>query len=629
MTTVSISNAAPTASADRFVVWPRRRSTSIALGGLLLVQTAAFLVVTQPSFFFLDDYLYFKLAEERPFIIGLLTPVLGVYPAPGDRLLSYVLQQLTPLNFTVARLILLTFLAGTTVILWQLVRMFARSDRWWTVALLIPFALSLTLVVPVAWWSAGLPIIPALFFTVVAMLAWLRSYTDARVWPWVAVAVIAVAAAGAFYVKFLLIPVYLLFFRLVILPPLLGLGGGVRDLWRERGRWIALAIPPAAFLAVWILSGIAGRSAAGGSRPYLAFFATAWFRVFAPAAFLNGRLNGPVSSFASWAVVVGAQLLFLAVVVATWIRSRLAIRAWSLFLFVFFLNAGVVGTDRLPAFGVQIAYALRYYPEIALFLPLTLALCLREGEERRPDLAWERTRLGQAAIGLIAATYLVSLGVWAPGVVSDYQGVAAKAWYQNLRHDLEAVTADGTVPHILDSKTPDFVMEAWMAPVDHVSTVLSLAGIPAVYNRLSPRTYLVRGDGHLALADFQPTSSLVSGMTLAPGVRIFGEAPPESGATCVDGGGSLQYRPDRILADRHLAIGLHYARPSRRPILLHVRTSDANEVSRVLELKPFQNLAELVDLEPSSIRGFQLRVSSGDRVCIQRLDIGSLEPRGD
>jgi hypothetical protein len=62
---------------------------------------------------------------------------------------------------------------------------------------------------------------------------------------------------------------------------------------------------------------------------------------------------------------------------------------------------------------------------------------------------------------------------------------------------------------------------------------------------------------------------------------------------------------------------------------LYVRTGDANEVSRVLELKPFQNLAELVDLEPSSIRGFQLRVPSGDRVCIQRLDIGSLKPRGD
>jgi hypothetical protein len=191
------------------------------------------------------------------------------------------------------------------------------------------------------------------------------------------------------------------------------------------------------------------------------------------------------------------------------------------------------------------------------------------------------------------------------------------------------VMADGTVPWIVDSRTPDFVMEPWMAPVDHVSTVLSLVPIPAVYNRLSQRTYLVRGDGHLALADFRPTSSLLAGATLAPGVHISGEGGDGSTSTCLDGGGSLRYRPDRILAARRLAVGLHYSQPSRRPISLHVHTGDSNDASRVLELKPLQNLAELIDLETSSIRGLELRVPSGDRVCIQRLDIGSLKPRGD
>jgi hypothetical protein len=152
--------------------------------------------------------------------------------------------------------------------------MLSRGDRGWTVALLVPFAFSLTLVIPIAWWSAGLPIIPALFFTVIAISAWLRSYVEPNVRAWVWVGALAVAAAGAFYVKFLLIPVYLVFLRLVIFPHLFGLRSRIRDLLAEAPRWMALAVPPAAFLAIWVLSGIAGRSASTGSRPYTALFAT-------------------------------------------------------------------------------------------------------------------------------------------------------------------------------------------------------------------------------------------------------------------------------------------------------------------------------------------------------------------
>jgi hypothetical protein len=105
---------------------------------------------------------------------------------------------------------------------------------------------------------------------VIAISAWLRSYVEPNVRAWVWVAALAVA----FYVKFLLIPVYLVFLRLVIFPHLFGLRSRIRDLLAEAPRWMALAVPPAAFLAIWVLSGIAGRSASTGSRPYAACFAT-------------------------------------------------------------------------------------------------------------------------------------------------------------------------------------------------------------------------------------------------------------------------------------------------------------------------------------------------------------------
>lgn len=631
---------------ERFDLWPRRRSTAAALVALLLLQAILFFAVTRHSFFFLDDYIYFNDAQQQHFLLRyLLTPVLHVYPAPGDRLASLLLQRFAPLNFTVARVVLIVFLAGTTVLLRQLVSTFARSDRWWTVALVVPFALSLTLVTPMSWWSSGLPVIPALFFTVVALSAWLRSYTaeESAQWTWVWVATIAVAAAGAFYLKFVLIPIYLLFLRLIIFPRLLGLPGGIRDLWRglwkERMRWAALVAPPAAFVAVFVLSGLAGRSASGGSRPYLDYLTTAWFRAFIPASFMNARVASIPASFVNaraggsspsaspWVIIVCSQVLFWGVVVATWRRSSLALRGWALLLFVFVVNVAMVGTDRLPFFGVEIAYALRYYPEIALFLPLAIALGLRQGEERRPELAWERTRSGQMSIALFACVYVVCFVIWAPGVVSDSQGVQAKSWYDNLRHDIDAVTQDGTTPRIVDSVTPSFMMEDWMEPIDRVSNVLELVPVDVIYNQLSGRTYLVRNDGHLAEAVFRPIVPVLTAATPARGVRIVGGGPEGSGGICLDGGGSLRYRPDQAITGQSLAMRVHYSERSRGPIPGHAGTGDPDLPFRSLELRPFQSDAELIDLGTSRLQGLSLNVPPGDRVCIDRMEIGSLTAR--
>jgi hypothetical protein len=612
---------------DRFQVWPRRRSTAASLVALLILQAILFFDVTRRSFFFLDDYIYFNDAQQQHFLLRyLLTPVLHVYPAPGDRLASLLLQRFAPLNFTVARAILIVFLAGTTVLLRYLVSTFARSDRWWTVALVVPFALSLTLVTPMSWWSAGLPVIPALFFTVVALAAWQRSYRveGSAVWLWVGVATIAIAAAGAFYLKFLLIPLYLLFLRLVIFPRILGLSNGIRHLWNERMRWVTLAVPPAAFVAVFVLSGLAGRSASGGSRPYVAFFATAWFRAFIPASFMNARVDHPILSISPWVIVVCSQVLFWAVVGATLIRSSLAVRGWALFLFIFVVNVAVVGTDRLPFFGTAIAYALRYYPEVAMFLPLALALGLRQGEERRPELAWERTTSGQTLIGSIVGLYVAGFVIWAPSVVSDYQGVQAKAWYGNLRHDIDAMTQDGSPVRIVDSVTPAYVMENWMEPVDRVSTVLELASVDAILNQVSQRTHLVRDDGHLAEAVFRPLVPMLTPEKTGRAVRIVGGGPDASDGICLEGGGSLRYRPDAAITGQRLAMRVFYSERSRGPVPAQVETGNPDVPTRSIELRPFQSDAELIDLGTSRLQELDLSVPPGDRVCIDRMEIGSL-----
>ena len=577
--------------ADDFPVWPRRRSTAGALVALLLVQVIVLFAITQRSFFAADDYYHFKLAEERPFLQYLATPIVHTYPAPGHRLVFFLLHELFPLNYVAARAFLLGVLAATTIMLGQFVRTLARSEQWWTVALLAPFALSVTLVGVVNWWSNGVPVIPALFFTVLALSAWFRSYLDPQRSFWVGVTVIAVAAASGFYMKFLLIPVYLLVLRLAIFPRLLDLPGGIRHLWQERMRWLAIAAPPTVFVAVYVLSGLAARSYTAGDRPYLEYLGIAWFCAFIPASLLNVPVDESTPPTVSWAAIVCSQVLCWGVVWATWKRSSLALRGWALIVIAFATNMVMVGAVRLPGFGVNIAYELRYYPEIVLFLPLALALCLRQGEERRAEVAWERTKLGQTAIGTMACLYAVSFIIWAPRIVSHSEGVLARAWFDNLREDLRALTVDKAILHIVDSETPEYVIPAWLAPYNRVSTVFALLHRSAIYNDVSGPTFVLQDNGRLVEATFRPISLLLSGTTSGKGVRFVGRHPGQSVETCLRDTQLVLFRPDADITGEHLAIRVFYSGERRGRGALEVDTYDPNRRFRSLELRPFERQA--------------------------------------
>jgi hypothetical protein len=615
-------------------LWPRRRSTGAALLALLIVQSVLFFAVAQRSYFFHDDYGYFLLAEQRHPLRYLLTPILAQYPAPGDRLLSLVLHELAPLNFAAACAILLTFLAGTTVILRELVGRLARSDQWWTVALLVPFALSLTLVLPVSWWSAGLPILPCLFFTAVSISAFVRSYTEpAKVRTWIAVTAIAIAAASAFYMKFLLIPIYLLLFRLVVLPRLIDLPGSIRQLWTERMRWIALALPAVVFIAVFSAYYITGRlswlevsAGPGYSRPYLEYFTTAWFRGFVPASFVNARLAGSGPAIPDWALIVGSHVILFGMVATTWRRSALAARAWLLFILVFAVNVAMVGTQRLPGYGVDIAYWLRYYPEITLFLPVVLALGLRQGAERHPELAWERTSVGRTAIVMLVGLYVASFILWAPGIVHDSPGAQARSWYETLRRDIQEATLDGRALRLVDAATPEYVLEKWTAPENRVSTILSLAGLNLTYNAVSEHVHVVGRNGGLAEAAFRPLTTLVADGMPSDEVRVVRDGRVSPDETCLEDSGSLLYRPSAELTGERLAVRVFYVQDGSGPVAVGVDTGDPDE-SSYLELHRFQSEGELADLGTSRLRTLTLATQPGDRICIERMEIGTLIQR--
>ncbi len=540
--------------------------------------------------------------------------------------MTLVFQKFFPLNYVVSRLFFLALLAATTIVLAQLVRTLARSEDWWTVALLLPFALSLTLVSPVWWWSNGLPVFPNLFFTAVAILAWIQSYAGRNHRFWIAIAVAAITVAGGFYMKFLLIPVYLLFMRILIFPRLFALPSGIRSLWRERARWIAVATPPALFLAAFLLSGLAARTAVSGERPYVAYFFTAWFNAVVPVAFLNSQVEGSAPALARL-TIIGSQCLFFVAFVATCWRSSLAIRGWALFALAFFANTAMVGTFRLATHGLEIAYWLRYYPEILFFLPLTLALGLRQGAERGPGVSWEHTATGRTAIGVFAILQFVGIVVWAPIAVGRSDGVRARVWYDNLREDIRDAAAVEPPVRIVDSEAPEYILASWLEPRNRISAVLSVIDLNVTFNDLAPSTYLVLEDGHLAKAEFRPIVPFVSGIERAAGAHIAEENRSASDATCLDSGGALQFvPPEEILAER-LSIRILYGAAGGGPVPVQVDTADQERPLRHLQLQPARNRAELIDLGTSSIRALKLGPVPEGGVCIRVLEIGSLFSR--
>ena len=624
MRTTSGSAAGPvaTSQADLFTVWPRRRSTAAALIGLITLQVCVLFAVTQRSFFIADDYYHFKLAQERSLLHYVATPIVHTYPAPGHRLLFFAFHQFFPMNYVAARVVLLAFLAAATVLLAQFVRMLARTDEWWTTALLTPFALSLAFVSVVDWWSAGVPVIPALFFTTAALVAWFRSYVHPKPSHWLAVAIVAMAAASGFYLKFLLIPFYFLVLRLAIFPRVLGLRGGVQPLWEERRRWLAVAAFPALFLAVYVLSGLAGRSYVPGERSYLAYLATGWFEVFVPLALLNTPVGPSTSVTATWIVVVCSQLVFWAVVWVTWRRTSLALYGWALVVFVFAVNLLMIGSVRLPAYGVAIAYPLRYYPEILLFLPVALALALRQGTERRPEAAWEGTGAGRTALAAFACVHAMSFVLQAPAMGRASEGVQARAWIDNLRRDATAAAEGGGV-RLLDSEVPEYVIPLWLTPLNRVSTLLGLLQVDAVYNEFSDSPRVVRSDGRLAEATFRPLSRLL----LSPhrtDTGADGQGRTHVDGACIQGAETVlmsRAPGDEPIGER-LALRLSYSAGSRGPLALEVESVDP-DVTRTWSLHPERG-AEIVDLGWSRPTTLNLRGNASSVVCLDRIDLGSL-----
>ena len=194
---------------------PRVEVLLVVAAGLVLQG-----VLASGSFFTGDDWLHIVRAHDLVASGGLpdehyLGTAAFIHYAPGLRLGYWALEKLAPLDWAAGQTALLALFAGSILLLH---RIFGQlyGERHSNLLLLLLFATSILLVTSFLWFADGLHKLPSTFLSLLAIDTYLV-YWRTRSKAALAVSVAAVSLGSLFYVKALLVPLYLVLIRVLFL----------------------------------------------------------------------------------------------------------------------------------------------------------------------------------------------------------------------------------------------------------------------------------------------------------------------------------------------------------------------------------------------------------------------------
>ncbi len=512
------------------------------------------------SYFVTDDWLHIVIAHDALTGGGLDMHYLGrvvfIHYAPGHRLAYYLLAKFAPLDWSAALAVMLALFAGSLAMFHRIcTRLFGHRRA--NLVLLGLFGTSVLLVPSFLWFADALHKFPSILASLIAIDAFLSYRRDGSRRA-LAVCVSMVALGSLFYVKVLLVPLYLLLISMLFLPR------------RSHRVWLA-------FLPVYLIYGInyvVNYSDTGSAPPSLhllgKYLWTAWFRGVTPA--FAGVNVGIDAHGAELLYAVGAQLLLVAVVGVSIRRNPNAWRAWAFWGVAFAANAIVVGLGRLGSLGFkQVGSQLRYDTEMAWLLPLALgfAFFVTNGRGLRP-LRLPSRRATLALGGVAACLYLAAAIDTGRDNARDWRFKAsnqAKVFAANMKRDASR-HAGATV---LDDQTPAFLIAPPHKPWNRIERF-----VPAITNRVrvvagGPRPLETHVDGRLTPIQLQPVASGPTALTGAGAVtRSGGVLTRERGRRCLAGPATIAFTTEPDLKGESLFARVDYdvVRRSARPAVL-------------------------------------------------------------
>ena len=496
------------------------------------------------SYFVTDDWLHIVIAHDAITGGGLnmdyLQRVVFIPYAPGHRFAYYLLGKFAPLDWSAALTAMLVLFAGSLAMFHRICERLVGNRRM-NLALLGLFGTSVLLVPSFLWFADALHKFPSILASLIAIDSFL-TYRRTGSRRALALCVGMVGLGSLFYVKVLLVPLYLLLISVLFLP-------------RASQRvWLA-------FAPVYLIYGVnyfANYADTGSAPPSLhllgKYLWTAWFRGVTPA--FAGVNVGIDAHGVELLYAFGAQALLIAVIVVSIRRNPNAWRAWVFWGVAFAANATVVGLGRLGSLGFkQVGSQLRYDTEMTWLLPLALgfAFFVTNGRGLRP-LRLPPRRVALAIGAVVACLYIAATIDTGRDNARDWRFKAsnqAKTFATNMKDD--AARHPGAT--VLDDQTPAFLIAPPHKPWNRLERF-----VPAITDKVrvvpgGVAPLEVHIDGRLTPMQLQSVANGPAAITGAGRVKLL---DGKADGHCVTGPAHIAFGPEAELKGQSLVARVRY-----------------------------------------------------------------------
>ena len=493
-----------------------------------LLLTAVQLVLTgsrlSRSWWYQDDLNILATVADRALTPGLLFSDYNGHLVPGSWAIAWVLDRVAPLQWWPAALLTLVVVAATDLMMLALLRRLFGSRP----AILVPYAMfcatSLVLT-STLWWAASQQWLPVSLSLVTALwfhIGYLRTRRRADAIG----ALLAVLFGLAFFEKALTTPIVLALFTVAYAVP--------GSLWRRPWRafrqywvyWLAHAALAGGYLWLYLSRVTIDSGAASKTSDVIEVTRLMILETLLPSL-IGGPLNWystPTSTIVSWphpapVLVVAAAALTTAAVIGSLIFVRGAWRAWFLLAVYLGISVTLVARVRLGFIGPFIGRDHRYLTDLAVMVPLCLALAwlpLRGGLDavlaapprtsaralrRQQRRERSQARLARHRGATVATAAVAVLVMTAGGIISGetFMSVWSKnpgqAYFDNLSADLAAHS--GPVYLFGDEVVPDLIMTPTFEADRRIGRVTRLLKVRPVIGKAVPYFSVVDPSGHL------------------------------------------------------------------------------------------------------------------------------------
>lgn len=609
----------------------------VLVAGLVVAWVGIF---TSSSHFFLDDYIYFREAQRQGLSVGFLLQPLNVHIAPGHRLADWALATFAPLRFGVAQVLLLACLFASVLVLHQVLARIWRPGMA-TLALSAWYGTSIVHVGVVQWWSAGWQSLPSGLLSLVCILLWLQfKHTGSR--RALALSVMSLAAALVFYVKPVLVPLYLVLLQILVVerdqPFRVAVVNGLRA-WRI---WLLYLAPVAVYAAVY-LTFYWQPSSPPSAALVGEYLSVSWQRVLVPSV-LGFQISPASITAAERVLVIAGQLAVLVAIGVSMVRSRRAWRGWAFLALVFLANTLMAGLPRIADWGAGVAYFYRYYPELTYLVPLAVAAAFAPpltspgGTTSAHHDASPRMRL--AGYGVVVAVFVVHVAVAssaAQRISLASPGRQAKPYIDNVRSDLARIQSSGVRPSVVDGVVPDFIVASWSVygpPYQNrYSEIFPLIDPQLRFDRADGPLVRVAEDGHLQKVALVPSAGGWAPRLVQNGELQVVGGPVEvtsQGICARSPAGSVAFELQPPTAPANTELYLALEAETDQDLMLSFDRGPGFPLfpDRTASFAGLDGGSRLISLGSSTFERLRIDVPLGADVCLGRLEIGQLMPLG-